>query len=190
MLKLHKLYPDAIEPTRAHDNDSGLDVYAYLPGGDVILAPGKLNIKYSAARMLRRFLDGFSPDYSEDDVLLTELNHIARIPLGFSIQLPQQASIVTEKNGLKYKLVYEAQLRGRSGLASKGIFCHWGTIDNSYSGEMHAILINQSSQPFVIPNKAKIAQLVVQTVLIPEIIYTDDFEPTLRGSNGFGSTGV
>lgn len=39
MLKIKKLYPDSKIPTRAYPTDSGLDVYAYLPDGDVKLLP-------------------------------------------------------------------------------------------------------------------------------------------------------
>lgn len=188
MLKIKKLHFDTIEPTRAYPTDSGLDVYAYLPDGDVILAPGKLNTKYQFEKIFKRFLDGFSPNYSDD--LITKSSHIVKIPLGFVIQLPQKELIVTEQDGTKYKVVYEAQLRGRSGLANAGILCHFGTIDNSYTGEMQVILVNHSSKPFVVKHGSKIAQLVIQTVCIPEIEYVTEFEETSRGSNGFGSTGV
>lgn len=188
MLKIKKLHCGIVEPTRAYPTDSGLDVYAYLPDGDVTIAPGKLNIKYQFGKIFRRILDGFSPLYS--DSLVYNPSHIVKIPLGFAIQLPQKELIITEQDGTKYKVVYEAQLRGRSGLANAGIFCHFGTIDNSYTGEMQVILVNHSSKPFVVKHGAKIAQLVIQTVCIPEVGYVAEFEETSRGANGFGSTGV
>jgi dUTP pyrophosphatase len=113
------------------------------------------------------------------------------IPTGIAIQLPQVTTVVTEQSGEKYTLVKEAQIRGRSGLSAKGIHCYVGTIDNSYIGELKVILTNLgSSEPFVISHGMKIAQLVIQTVIIPELEIVEELVETDRSNNGFGSTGV
>lgn len=161
MLKIQKLYPNTIEPTRAYPTDSGLDLYAYLPGQEITLYP-------TTSKKYRSF----------------------KIHTGIAIQLPQHKTIITEQNGIKYRLVYEAQIRGKSGLASKGIYCSLGTVDNAYTGELKVVLTNISNPlPFVITHGMKIAQLVIQTVIIPDIEYVTEFDVTDRGSNGFGSTG-
>ena len=88
---------------------------------------------------------------------------------------------------------YEAQVRPRSGLAiKKGITVlnSPGTIDADYRGEVCVILVNLSSEPFIITDGERIAQMVVarhEQVEWSEVEVLDDTE---RGAGGFGHTGV
>ena len=43
-LPIKKLYPNAILPTKAHEDDAGFDLYAYIPGGGVEIPPQQ-NVK-------------------------------------------------------------------------------------------------------------------------------------------------
>jgi dUTP pyrophosphatase len=87
---------------------------------------------------------------------------------------------------------YEAQIRPRSGLAiKKGITVlnSPGTIDADYRGEIGIILINLSTEPFVIEDGERIAQIVIarhEQVSWQEIEILDETE---RGAGGFGHTG-
>ncbi|MBQ2200120.1 MAG: dUTP diphosphatase, partial [Bacteroidaceae bacterium] len=59
---------------------------------------------------------------------------------------------------------YEAQVRPRSGLAIKKgvtVLNSPGTIDADYRGEVCVVLINLSSEPFVINDGERIAQMIV-----------------------------
>ena len=88
---------------------------------------------------------------------------------------------------------YEAQVRPRSGLAiKKGITVlnSPGTIDADYRGEVCVILVNLSSEPFIITDGERIAQMVIarhEQVEWSEVEVLDDTE---RGAGGFGHTGV
>ena len=88
---------------------------------------------------------------------------------------------------------YEVQVRPRSGLALKhGVTClnTPGTIDSDYRGEVKVILANLGAEPFPIARGDRIAQLVaapVQRAVFDEVY---DLNNTVRGSGGFGSTGV
>ena len=88
---------------------------------------------------------------------------------------------------------YEVQVRPRSGLALKhGVTClnTPGTIDSDYRGEVKVILANLGAEPFPIERGDRIAQLVaapVQRAVFDEVYNLDN---TVRGSGGFGSTGV
>ena len=88
---------------------------------------------------------------------------------------------------------YEVQVRPRSGLALKhGVTClnTPGTIDSDYRGEVKIILANLGAEPFPIARGDRIAQLVaapVQRAVFDEVY---DLDNTVRGSGGFGSTGV
>jgi dUTP pyrophosphatase len=88
---------------------------------------------------------------------------------------------------------YEAQVRPRSGLAlKKGITVlnSPGTVDADYRGEIGVILINLSSEPFVIENGERIAQMVIAKHERAEWNQVDALSETERGAGGFGSTGV
>ena len=88
---------------------------------------------------------------------------------------------------------YECQLRPRSGLAFKHgitVLNTPGTIDADYRGEIKALLVNLSSEPFTIEPGERIAQLVVAHHEQVEWECTDALDATERGSGGYGSTGT
>lgn len=101
----------------------------------------------------------------------------ALIPTGIFIALPPG---------------YEAQVRPRSGLATKrGITVANapGTVDADYRGELKVSLINLSREDFVVEDGERVAQLVVakhETVTWNEV---DTLDETERGAGGWGSTG-
>jgi hypothetical protein len=102
----------------------------------------------------------------------------ALVPTGLFIAMPQG---------------YEAQIRPRSGLAiKKGITVlnSPGTIDADYRGEICIILVNLSSDDFVIEDGERICQMVIarhEQAVWEEVEVLDQTE---RGEGGFGHTGV
>lgn len=102
---------------------------------------------------------------------------IALVPCGFALAVPEG---------------YEAQLRPRSGLASKfgiTVVNTPGTIDADYRGEVKVALVNLGPQPFTIERGMRIAQLLV--VPVPRVSWEEvaELPDTARGSGGFGHTG-
>ena len=88
---------------------------------------------------------------------------------------------------------YECQVRPRSGLAiKKGITVlnSPGTIDADYRGEVGVILINLSAENVVIEPAERIAQLVFAKVEQANWNVTEKLSETIRGTGGFGSTGL
>lgn len=87
---------------------------------------------------------------------------------------------------------FEAQVRSRSGLTAQGIVAcgGLGTIDNGYRGEIGVTLFNLSFRDYRVSNGDRIAQLVVCPVVYPVPVELDALADTVRGSSGFGSTGV
>lgn len=87
---------------------------------------------------------------------------------------------------------YEAQVRGRSGLSSKGIIACGGigTVDNGYRGEIGVALTNTGTVPYVVNHGDRIAQLVVVPVVYPDVEEVTELSSTPRGDKGFGSTGA
>lgn len=124
--------------------------------------------EYSAGMDLRANL--------KEDVFLNPFER-KLIPTGLFIELP---------------VGYEAQVRPRSGLAlKKGITVlnSPGTIDADYRGEIMVILINFSTEIFVVQNGERIAQMIVaahEKVNWEQVKVIDD---TIRGGGGFGHTG-
>ena len=85
-----------------------------------------------------------------------------------------------------------AQVRPRSGLAIKkgiSVLNSPGTIDADYRGEVCVILVNLSSEDFVIEDGERIAQMVIALHEQAEWEEVDVLEETERGSGGFGHTG-
>lgn len=79
----------------------------------------------------------------------------------------------------------------RSGLAWKhSIDVGAGVIDADYRGPVGIILFNHSDVDFEVKAGDRIAQLIIEKILTPQVTEVDDLDSTIRGSGGFGSTGV
>jgi len=103
---------------------------------------------------------------------------IRSIPCGFAMAIPPG---------------YEAQVRPRSGLATKhGITMvnAPGTIDADYRGEVHVPLINLGPADFVIERGMRIAQMIIAPLPAVKIVEVDHLGETPRGTGGFGHTGT
>lgn len=105
-------------------------------------------------------------------------SRIALVPCGFAMALPEG---------------YEAQVRPRSGLASRHgltVVNTPGTIDADYRGEVKVALVNLGAEPVVIERGMRIAQLVVAPVVRVTWDVVDELPGSARGAGGFGSTGT
>ena len=112
-----------------------------------------------------------------DAPVVLEPGDIRLLPCGIAIAVP---------------IGYEAQVRPRSGLATKfGISMPNapGTIDADYRGEVMVPLINLGRDPFTVEPGMRIAQMVVAPVAQCAVTEVDALEDTARGAGGFGSTG-
>lgn len=106
---------------------------------------------------------------------------------------PLQRCMVPTGLFLEIPAGYEVQVRPRSGLAAKKgitVLNAPGTIDADYRGEVCVILVNLSSEPFVIEHGERVAQLVLAKHEIIEWSETDELAGSERGTGGFGSTGT
>lgn len=114
--------------------------------------------------------------YLKEEIILKPLER-RLIPTGLYVEIP---------------IGYEAQIRPRSGLAlKKGITVlnTPGTIDADYRGEIGVILVNLSSEDFVIMNGERICQMVIAKHEKVNWELADILEETNRGQGGFGHTG-
>lgn len=120
---------------------------------------------------------GFDVAAAVLEPVVMQPGEIRLIPCGFAMAIPKG---------------YEAQIRPRSGLASKfGITMvnAPGTIDSDYRGQVQVPLINLGRQPFTVERGMRIAQMLVVPVPQVNLLEVDDLDDTARGHGGFGHTG-
>ncbi|MFD2100237.1 dUTP diphosphatase [Flagellimonas iocasae] len=106
---------------------------------------------------------------------------------------PLERAIVPTGIFMELPVGYEAQVRPRSGLAAKkgiSVLNAPGTVDADYRGEVGVILVNLSSDEFVVENGERIAQMVIAKHERAEWEEVESLSETDRGTGGFGSTGV
>lgn len=113
----------------------------------------------------------------ESAVILAPLGRTL-VPTGLFVELPDG---------------YEAQIRPRSGLASRRgltMLNSPGTIDSDYRGEIKCIVVNLSNEHQTIEPGERIAQMVISRYEQIAWIQVESLSETDRGAGGFGSTGV
>jgi len=88
---------------------------------------------------------------------------------------------------------YEAQIRPRSGMAIKkglSMVNTPGTIDSDYRGEIMVPIINLSTEPQIIEDGERIAQMVIARYEQISWAITETLDETERGAGGFGHSGT
>lgn len=108
---------------------------------------------------------------------------------------PGERALVPTGTYIELEPGFEAQIRGRSGLAAKygiGLVNGIGTIDSDYRGEIKVILINWGSENFEIQDGDRIAQMVIskyERVQWKPVENLEELSKSERGTGGFGHTG-
>jgi dUTP pyrophosphatase len=140
-LRVARLDPRAVLPTRAYPGDAGLDLYALDAG---TIAAGER----------------------------------ASVATGIAIEIPDgQAGLVLPRSGLA----------ARHGIA---LVNAPGLIDSGYRGELKVLLLNTDpSAPFAFAAGDRIAQLVLVRIETPIPHEVSALSDTVRGADGFGSSG-
>ena len=113
----------------------------------------------------------------DDSPIALEPGGRALIPTGIAIAVPPGC---------------EGQIRPRSGLALRygiTVLNAPGTIDADYRGELQVILVNISSETYVIRRGVRIAQIVFAQIQRAVLVESKNLDATKRGGGGFGSTG-
>jgi dUTP pyrophosphatase len=119
---------------------------------------------------------------------------------------PGERRVVKTGIAIALEKGYEAQVRPRSGLSSKGHIVTLGTVDQDYTGDVGVLCWNanpggkwesedgksggSNGPPWRIAVGDRIAQLVITPVARVELVEADELPPTERGERGFGSSGV
>ena len=204
VLKIKKLHPDAHIPTRAHDTDAGMDLYALpveytdeekeacksivdqnvtyakffdLFGGAGLFGDALLSEKQKAAiDIAGKLTDSEWDDYFKSKIVIMP-HETKMVPTGISVSIDPG---------------YVGYLFARSGLASKqslspvnGV----GVIDSAYRGEIKVPLHNHGDKIQIVDVGDRIAQLVIQPISLCTPVEVEELDETDRGVSGFGSSG-
>ena len=79
----------------------------------------------------------------------------------------------------------------RSGLAAKhSIAVGAGVVDADFTGIVQVIMFNHSDEDFHFSKGDRIAQLVLERIMTPDVVVVDELDETERSDKGLGSTGV
>lgn len=84
---------------------------------------------------------------------------------------------------------YVGDVDAKSSLMEKNLLTA-GTIDCGYTGSIKVKLFNLGGGMVEILEGQKIAQLVIKSIITPDLEVVDELEDTERGEGGFGSTGA
>ena len=100
------------------------------------------------------------------------------IPTGLAIHLadPGYAAMILPRSGLAH----------RHGIVLGNLV---GLIDSDYQGELTVSAWNRGDKAYTIEPLERIAQLVIVPVVRAEFVVVDEFEPSCRGTGGFGHSG-
>lgn len=133
--------------------------------------------------------DAQHPDYQSEHAAGMDIVACVEVPV---VIKPHERAIIPTGLAIALPPGYEAQIRGRSGLAAKfgvmpanGV----GTVDADYRGEIGVILVNTSSEQFRVEPGMRIAQMVVTRYEKVEWDEVESLDETVRGARGYGSTG-
>ena len=105
---------------------------------------------------------------------------------------PKTSSLIPTGLSVAFSENYEIQIRPRSGLAAKKnitVLNTPGTIDSDYRGEIKVIIYNHGDENFLVNNGDRIAQMVLTPVVKMELEEVNNLPESIRGKDGFGSTG-
>lgn len=108
----------------------------------------------------------------------------------YTILRPYETLIVPSNIAVQMPKGFYGIVAGRSGLASKGIHTHVGTIDNNYRGSVGVILYNSTNEEFYVKPGDRIGQFSIAKSYLIEMIPVSSLDSTERGAEGFGSSGT
>ncbi|KAG9317638.1 dUTPase-like protein [Chiua virens] len=132
----------------------------------------------------KRRMSDSAQSSSSSQLLVKRLSEKAKLPTRGSL-----LAAGAEKKTIPARGTY-GRVAPRSGLASKFMIdTGAGVIDADYRGTVFVLLFNLSDQNFEVQEGDRIAQLVLEKICTPDVLEVENLDETLRGVNGFGSTG-
>lgn len=161
-LQIKKLSDKARLPTRGSAFAAGYDIYAAKD--TTIPARGKALV--------------------DTDISMAVPAGTCKLPPILSFEVPR----ISPSN--HFITWIDGRIAPRSGLASKHfIDTGAGVIDADYRGQVKVLLFNHADTDYEVKEGDRIAQLVLERIVTPEVQEVQELEESVRGAGGFGSTG-
>lgn len=138
-----------------------------------------------------KFLDPRAklPAYGSADAAGADLYAVADGPVTVA---PGETALIHTGLAVAIPQGYVGLVCARSGLSCKRGLApanKVGVIDADYRGEVMIYLHNHGTEPQVVEDGDRVAQLMIVPYLAAEFAPVDDLDDTGRGTGGFGSTG-
>lgn len=115
--------------------------------------------------------------YSIDDYILNPGERVS-VRTGIALDIPEgHVGLVHPRSGLAFK--YGITIVNAP-----------GTIDSGYRGEIMVCLLNTSDKEYMVYKGDRVAQIVIQRFSAAVLEEVDALSDSVRGEDGFGSTGV
>lgn len=107
-----------------------------------------------------------------------------------NVEIRPQSRIVVS-TGLKIGIPpsHYGRIAPRSSMAIREVDVAAGVIDSDFRGIVGVVLVNNSTETFIVSRGDRIAQLIVEKISLLEPIQIVSLGDTVRGQGGFGSTG-
>jgi len=103
---------------------------------------------------------------------------------------PRERTLVDTGVSMAIPHGYVGLIWPRSGLAlKKGIDTGAGVIDSDYRNVIGVLLFNHTKEPYQVCIGDRIAQILIQPVVMGDVSVVSALDATDRGESGFGSTG-
>lgn len=100
-------------------------------------------------------------------------------------------AIVHTGIAMEYEPGYCTLIWDKSGMAGNaGVKTMGGVFEHTYRGEYLVILHNNGDQDYQLKKGQKVAQVLVQPIITADIEEAQELSESVRGANGFGSTGA
>lgn len=111
--------------------------------------------------------------YADEDVTIPPYS-VGKISTGLAFEAPE---------GFYFRIL------PRSGMSSKGYIVTAGVVDNQYRGDIIVALYNSTSEPYVVHQGDKIAQVEMRNFHQMDMEEVQELsDDGSRGTNGFGSS--
>lgn len=85
---------------------------------------------------------------------------------------------------------YYGRVAPRSSMALKHTDVGAGVIDSDYRGEIGIVLFNHSDSELCIKMYDRVAQILIEKLCMDPLVEVVELDTTLRGVEGYGSTGI
>lgn len=185
-----KLSENAQIPSMPYgEEEAGIDLHA----AEEVLVPARGQRLVSTGIAWAPEFDGWAMAERGGVAADNAMHFLEDIDRGLSVASPNElfgAMSVMFNTMIKLNFKTYMKIQARSGLCAKRrVYTLAGTIDSSYRGDIKIMLKNDGDRDYRVKVGERIAQGVVYVIPRTETVGAVDLPESVRGENGFGSSG-